>query len=77
MPRFTLKQLLASTTLISAGFTVLISAQAYRDWNALRMGLWFVSGPAIGCGALTPLGRPWLGLAIGTAIQLLVLCVAL
>jgi hypothetical protein len=74
MPRFSLKHLLTSTTLICAGLGALAYLSGIENWNILQIGLWLATGPVIGCGLLTPIRRPGLGFAIGSLIQLLIFC---
>ena len=76
MPRFSLKHLLISATLICAGLGALAYLSGVKNWNNLQVGLWLATGPVIGCGLLTPMRRPWLGLALGAVIQSLVFSVS-
>jgi hypothetical protein len=65
MPRFTIRSLLVATALIAAGLAMLISGDLHTSSWFWRIG---IGWPLIGAGALTPLGRPWLGVAIGCLV---------
>jgi hypothetical protein len=72
MPRFTLKTLFLSTTLIAVGiwlgmlsFDALYVNRVYRVYRDMAMLLWVSSGVMIGAGLCVPLNRPKLGAIVG------------
>jgi hypothetical protein len=75
MPRFSLKRLLASVTIISIGF-MLLAAIRYSDngYGAADIRtagpLWFAGGAAIGAGVMTPFKRTAWGAKLGMIVQL-------
>jgi hypothetical protein len=74
MPRFTLKDLLVSTSLIAASLSCfwLISAIKRNDSMALALLLWFSSGSFLGAGLLTPFQRAFIGGITGFAVAVLI-----
>jgi hypothetical protein len=82
MPRFTIKDLLITTTLIAIGVGILtflfrnvvLMEQLFGD-NAVvaAIVLWLVSGAMISAGLFVPFRHPWMGAAIGLVIQALLL----
>lgn len=78
MPRFTLGELLVSTTLIAfgSGMVAVIIREGEYVTNVLgyeALGFlyvaWMAGGSLIGAGLCMPFRRPWLGAAIGAIIQ--------
>jgi hypothetical protein len=72
LPRFSLKDLLVSTTLAAAGLaaiTVVITSWPYVEWSDAGL---FVSGSAlIGAGVLRLANRQWTGALLGGLIGLI------
>jgi hypothetical protein len=85
VPRFSLKRLLVSMTLIAIGiatFTYLFQFRAGKTSQphinmTVFMALWTAGGAFIGAGLLTPLKRTVLGAALGFAIQYVLFVLAL
>lgn len=75
MPKFSIKDLLKATTLISVGAAMLAYFFHHREQSdALGLLSWFVPTAIIGAGIFTPFGRPWwFGAAVITAIQVSVM----
>jgi hypothetical protein len=79
VPRYSLKRLFASTTLIAVGLACVIVA--YRSLieekqiDRLSIVLWIGGGVMIGAGALIPFRMTLFGVAIGFVVQLLLLSV--
>jgi hypothetical protein len=76
MPRFSLKHLLLSTTLVAVGLVLLLLI--FREpggslGDSAAIVCWFGGGALIGAGLLAPFRKWWIGAAIGMGIQLLVL----
>src|SRR4051794_3528074 len=63
-PRFSVKSLLVSTTLIAAGLSILNTSYLGFTLPVLPMCGW----PLIGAGMLAPLGRPWFGAWLGLGL---------
>lgn len=82
MPRFSLKRMFASTSLVAAGLAVVI--EVYRSvWegdpelaDGLPLALWVGGGMMIGAGALVPIKITLCGMLIGLIVQLLLLVAA-
>jgi hypothetical protein len=80
MPRFSLKTLLISTTLISVGLGTIIVPFSFPPPNSFsNVGraaygalIWFGGGAIIGIGLFLPWDRPWLGALLSIPIQLIV-----
>jgi hypothetical protein len=68
MPRFSIKDLLWSTTLIAAGFGVFVitvrAARGEPNWI-----LWHGSGALAGAGILFPFRHPWIGAVFGAVLM--------
>lgn len=84
MPRFTVKDLLIATTLISlgAGLWVVMTNNPHlfsinRERYVLFLLIWFGGGAIIGAGLLTPFTRIWAGAFAGVAASLAWLIFAL
>jgi hypothetical protein len=67
MPRFSLKRLFASITLIAIGVAMIAAVFQHREIFEWYTALLFVvaGGGTIGAGLFNPFRRPWLGVAIG------------
>jgi hypothetical protein len=80
MPRFTLKDLLIATALISARLSTLYCIFAL-DWESPQLRHsppkvpWLLGGAMIGAGALTPFRRPGLGVILVFAVQGVILLI--
>lgn len=83
MPRFSLKKLFASFTLISVGVALLIAMYRTRTQISYAPGqvaydfdiriatpLWFAAGAAIGAGIMIPYQRTLWGAKMGLKVQL-------
>ena len=73
MPRYSLRALLLSVTLLAGGFCLMGVAfqpnTVTGDWGEALCGL---GGSArFGAGLMTPFGKPWIGAAAGIGILLL------
>jgi hypothetical protein len=81
MPRFTIKDLLLTTTLIAVG--VGMFAFLFQRGDAInRVGagaaallLWFGGSAFLGAGVFAPFKRPWRGAIVAVVLQALVLAV--
>ena len=74
MPSFSLRRLLTSATLISAGFAafaVTSRMQASMSTFPLAAVCWFVGGTAIGAGILAPFKHELVGAIIGFLLMVL------
>jgi hypothetical protein len=75
MPRFTVKDLLISTSLIAVSFScfALLSAISHNDSTAvLALLLWFSSGAFLGAGLVTPFRHPLVGGLVGFVLAALI-----
>jgi hypothetical protein len=83
MPRFSLKRLFASITLISIGIALLVAIPRFRilisnepgnfvygDDMRIAGPLWFAGGAAIGAGIMVPYKRTLWGVKMGLKVQL-------
>jgi hypothetical protein len=79
MPRFALKTLLLSTSLVAIGLAAAVSAPAVRIHSQLACivvhGLWFGGGAIAGAGIglLLPFKMPSLGIMLGAILGAFVL----
>jgi|tagenome__1003787_1003787.scaffolds.fasta_scaffold20490834_1 hypothetical protein len=74
MPRFSIKDLLIATTLISVGLGLLYFVYQHRytpDDEAWELGAYLGGGALIGAGAMTPFKRPLRGAIIAVVLMLL------
>jgi integral membrane sensor domain MASE1 len=74
MPRFGMKDLFVSTTLIAAGLGYMVAADGINLPDSITVPLWFVSGAAIGAGICHPFRLAWVGAIIG-ALAILALAI--
>ena len=70
MPRFSLKSLLLSTTLITLGAGML-SVVFHYPLNLGTLLCWFGGGVLIGTGVCTPIRQPFLGGLLGLVVQVI------
>ena len=75
MTRFSLKNLLLATTLVSDGMGLIYFANQHPNLNGdetweLIIG-WFGGGAFVGAALTTPFKRPWTGAIIVVVMQLL------
>ncbi len=79
-PRFTIRQLFASTALIAIGLALIVYLLRVQlnvdpplnDWVAGT--LWLIGGTLLGAGVLTPIDRALIGASVGLFVQLVLLC---
>ena len=77
MPRFSIKDLIVSTTLVAAGFAAALSPFRFNfevDGRAiwpLLLSLWFGGCMMVGAGAMYPFKRAWIGALLGFLVALI------
>jgi hypothetical protein len=66
VPKFSIKRLLVSTTLIAAGLAMIVLTPETHPYNGnFETGWWSAGTAMIGAGTLIPFRRPILGAIIG------------
>jgi hypothetical protein len=76
MPRFSLKDLLIGTALLSAGVVSIVGIWrlptdiSLEAWGEAIAWLWYGGGALIGAALFTPFKRPWSGVLVGLVVQL-------
>lgn len=78
MPKFSIKDLLISTLLISLGaamLSVMIRQEYFSriDREPIFFLMWFSVGPLLGAGVLKLFHHAWLGACLGLAVELLMI----
>jgi hypothetical protein len=75
MPRFSLRRLLVSITLIAVGIvaaSMFFGLPTRRLDESTRHVLWYLGGALIGAGVFAPFRKVWLGIVLGLVTQLLI-----
>jgi hypothetical protein len=73
--RFSVKELLLSTTLLAAGIVAVcltIEPRSYLSTSG-HIVCWLIGGAFIGAGLFLPFKRPWIGATVGALIQIALL----
>ena len=75
MPRFSLRELFLSVTLIALGLGMLACGGQLNINSLPSLCLWLIAWPMIGAGVFAPFKRPMWGAVVGVLLQLVYLLV--